>query len=124
MPQIAHEHESDVRWIHSHMQAFLQYAGSGVMVPVTAFATLAAAVQAWQRGYDVVAVFVVMGAAILLVMATLVAAPAARGVCRTKTYEDDLDAVALPLFRLARMHHTMLLGLIPLTLAQLALLFY
>ena len=118
------EHESDVRWIHAHMQSFLFYAGPGSMVPVTAFAVMAAVVQTWQRGYDVVSVFLAIGTGIMLVMTSLVATPAARKVTRTKTYEDDLEEVAEPLFRLARMHHTMLLGLIPLTLAQLALLFY
>jgi len=123
-PLHIHEHESDVRWIHGLMKSFLNFSGPGMMVPVTAFAVLTAVAQTWMRGYDVVSVFLAIGTGVMLVMASLVATPAARKVAASKTYEDDLQVIAAPLFRLARMHHTMLLALIPLTLAQLALLFY
>jgi hypothetical protein len=124
MPHVSREHESDVRWIHSAMQELIRYAGVNVLLPVTVFAALAACLQAWQRGCDVVSVFVAIGAGCMMVMASFVISPAARGVRDTKTYEDEFEEVARPLFRLVRMHHTMLLGLIPLMLAQLALLFY
>jgi len=124
MPHVARENESDVRWIHSLMKDFLAYTGPGIMLPVTICATFAAGIQTWQREYEVVSVFVVIGAALMMIIAGLIVTPAAHGVRKTKTYEDALEVVAKPLLRLARMHHTMLLGLIPLTLAQLALLFY
>lgn len=123
-PQTSRDRECDVRETHSIMQSCLRRTGPGIMVPITGFATLAAAVQSFQRGYDVLSIFVVIGTLALMILAGLAATPAARRVRDADTYEDDFETVATPLFRLARLHHTMLLAIIPLTLAQLALLFY
>ncbi len=122
-PHTMREHESDVRWTHSQLQTFVKFVGMNSIVPASLIAFLAAGYQMVVLDFNVIAVLITLGAAALFFIACIHAGPAMRNVRDTSAYEDDLDSVSVALFRMVRLHHIMFLVVIPLTLAQLFLLF-
>lgn len=122
-PHSMREHESDVRWTHSQLQAFVRFIGINSLLPVTLIGFLAAGYQMVLHQFDVISVIVAAGVGTLFFVSLVFAAPAMRAVRDTAAYEEDLANVSSALFRMVRLHHGMFLAVIPLTLAQLFLLF-
>ena len=115
--------ESDVRWTHSQLQAFVQNIGIQALLPVIFVAFVASGYQAILANFSVVSVIVSGGLFILFFITCIHAGPAMRDVRDTSAYEADLDSVSSALFRMVRLHHVMFIAVVPLTLAQLFLLF-
>ncbi len=122
-PHEMREHESDVRWTHSQLQGFVRFIGINSLLPVMVVAFIASGYQMILYDFDVIAVGVAAGLGLLFFVTCIHAGPAMRSVRDTSAYEADLDSVSAALFRMVRLHHGMFLAVIPLTLAQLFLLF-
>jgi len=122
-PHATQEHESELRWTHSQLQAFARFVGANPMLPVMATALVASGIQVVVCDYNVVAIFVAMSIAILALVTTIQTGPAMRRVRDGAPYEDALDTVSSSLFKVVRLHHNMALAIIPIVLAQLVLLF-
>ena len=122
-PHQMRENESDVRWTHSQLQAFVKFVGINSLMPVMFIAFIASGYQMIQHSFDVISVIIAGGVGLLFITTCLFTSPAMRRVRDTAAYEADLETVSAALFRMVRLHHAMFLAVIPLTLAQLFLLF-
>ena len=122
-PHEMREHESDVRWTHSQLQAFVKYIGVNSLVPITLIAFIATLGQTYFHRFEVMSVIVAGGVGVLFLVSFFHASNVMRSVRDTSAYEEDLANVSSSLFRLVRLHNGMFMAIIPLTLAQLFLLF-
>ncbi|MEM8629653.1 MAG: hypothetical protein AAGF74_00320 [Pseudomonadota bacterium] len=122
-PERAAEHEDDIRGVHAFLAAFIAHGGPNLLLPFLVAATGFSIWQTTLRGYDVASLFVMVGLITLLGVLIVIVTPAARSVRDTGAYEETLDDVSTTLFRLVRVHHNAFLAILPLTLAQLVVLF-
>ena len=122
-PYQMREHESDLRWTHSQLQNFLKFFGAYSLSPVVLVAFFASICQAITYNFDVIAVMIALGMSAMCFVSLAQTGPAMRKVLQIRAYEEDLKTLSEAVIRLVRLHHAMFLGVIPLILAQLFLLF-
>ena len=117
------ENEDVIRGVHGFLQSFLNYAGSNVLMPLIVLTLAMVTVQGMERNFDTFSLFVMCATFGLLVVDIVHIRPAARLVQAEGAENQKLEQMTSSLFKLVRMHHAIFLIIVPLTLAQLVLLF-
>ena len=122
-PDATAENEDDLRDMHAMFRSFLRYVGNNILFPISMIATTMAALQAVIRDFDPLSMFVLIGLVMMVCVSLFRIRPLAVRLRELNSFEHDLDDVAGSLFRLVRVHNVLMIGAIPVTLAQFLLLF-
>ena len=116
-------YEQDIRGVHALLRALQGYSGTKVFLPIGALALITSGWQAYFRDFDFVSLAVLLNVLGLTYLATFRLIPESMRLKRIESYFEDLDDVSNSLFRVARLHQSLLIAIVPLTLAQTTLLF-